>query len=872
MKCIYFFLSFLFIGNLTFAQGIKGRITDTKNQPIPFATIFIENLQSGTTANLNGEFEIKCASGTYTVMFRALGFKLRQQTVEIQEEMVKVDVSLETQVYQMKEVIISNKREDPAFAIMRKAIALAPYHLREVDHHNSSVYIKGTLYIDKMPKLLQKISKVEMDGQQFTIKTGDVYVEESVIDLEFNAPQFYKRKVRSLRSSFPGNNSNPVNPILTIESSFYQAEMMGAISPLSPQAFQHYKFKYLGFFEDGENVIDKIQVIPRRKSQDLFEGFLYIVEGRWCLHSLDMTNTQFWGSLNVKEIFSVVDQKAWLPVSYSISANAKMMGVKARYKYASSVKYSNIRINEKLAAKFGRKSNNTGQSADPKKDEIEKTKQMLAKDGLTNREMRKVAKNIDQSGQYLRSDTITPAKFVELNKRETDSLATKRDTGYWTNFRPVPLTTEEIKSFNEGPQSVMQKIKRDSLHQKVDTTLQSKKKSIFWVLTGKTFQFNDKKSWVRYQGLIQPDQFSFNTVDGFRYGLTSTVSLKLDSFKRLKITPWVGYAFSRKAFMWSIASDLSYGRTSRGNVGFIVGEQTKDFSKDAGMPVFMNSIYSLFLRENYKKLYNSQFVELYNGIHLMKSIRLDASMHYERLKELDNFSNYSFFYKHSRTFTPNIPAGAGFFTPTDGEFRNFIISTTLSYIPQPKFWRGNYRNSQNLFPEIKLGFDMGISGVFGSESKFTRISLGVNKRKWLSRDRYFEYNAKATYWLSAEKTHFSSYTHVKTYNFPVSLTGLENTFQHLPFYIPSTKDWLIEAHVLYTTKLLLLKRLPLISNKIWTENLYLNYLHSPLFKHHIEMGYSVGQIWAIGEIGVFTSFDNWSYSSTGVKICIDFGN
>ena len=174
------------LGSTLHAQGIKGRIIDEKQQAVPFATIYIESIQTGTTSNVDGEYEIKTPPGKYTILFRALGYKSIYKDVEIVDKMLDFKIIMPTETYQLKEVVISNKREDPAYYIMRKAIALAPFHLREVSYYDSKVYLKGTLYVDKMPKLLSKYSRVETSDGSFRLKTGDVYVEESMYDITFN--------------------------------------------------------------------------------------------------------------------------------------------------------------------------------------------------------------------------------------------------------------------------------------------------------------------------------------------------------------------------------------------------------------------------------------------------------------------------------------------------------------------------------------------------------------------------------------------------------------------------------------------------------------------------------------------------------------
>ncbi len=95
------------------------------------------------------------------------------------------------------------------------------------------------------------------------MKEGDVYLMESYNEIEFNAPDKYVQKVISFNSTFP-EEGNEISPMQYISASFYQPVIGDmAISPLAPNAFSHYNFKYLGASPQGNYVINKIQVIPK---------------------------------------------------------------------------------------------------------------------------------------------------------------------------------------------------------------------------------------------------------------------------------------------------------------------------------------------------------------------------------------------------------------------------------------------------------------------------------------------------------------------------------------------------------------------------------------------------------------------------------
>lgn len=94
-----------------FAQvgSITGSVTDPANDdPLPGASIFIEELQRGTTSNTEGQYSINnIPIGTYTVVTRFLGFKTNTQTFEVASGINILDIELEIDVVGFDEVIVT---------------------------------------------------------------------------------------------------------------------------------------------------------------------------------------------------------------------------------------------------------------------------------------------------------------------------------------------------------------------------------------------------------------------------------------------------------------------------------------------------------------------------------------------------------------------------------------------------------------------------------------------------------------------------------------------------------------------------------------------------------------------------------------------
>jgi hypothetical protein len=76
-------IALLFTSQLLVASGIKGFIKDENNKPLAFATVFVQETQSGSATNENGYYEIPLNRGTYTITFQYLGYQSETREISI---------------------------------------------------------------------------------------------------------------------------------------------------------------------------------------------------------------------------------------------------------------------------------------------------------------------------------------------------------------------------------------------------------------------------------------------------------------------------------------------------------------------------------------------------------------------------------------------------------------------------------------------------------------------------------------------------------------------------------------------------------------------------------------------------------------------
>ncbi len=260
---IFTFIFHFLIGFTAWAGGIKGVVKTPQGEPLAYAAVAIKGTNQGTMANAEGRYELVLQPGRYEVIFQYLGFKSIVKTIEIGNEFKTLDAILEEQALNINEVKIGSKSEDPAYTIMRRAIAKSRFHALQVESYNARAYIKSTGVATKIPFFAEKSLKKE------GIEEGRPILNESVTDITFRQPNNYQQRVISTRNSL--DNSAP-SPNAFVLASFYNPTVGDAVSPLSPKALGYYKFEYEGSFREGDLEVNKIKVIPRSYGEGVFKG------------------------------------------------------------------------------------------------------------------------------------------------------------------------------------------------------------------------------------------------------------------------------------------------------------------------------------------------------------------------------------------------------------------------------------------------------------------------------------------------------------------------------------------------------------------------------------------------------------------------
>ena len=862
---------------LTEAQVIRGRITDNGGLPMAAASVYIPELRQGTTANSQGYYELVLQPGTYTVNYQFLGYTPVTRVFSLDNESLVADITLSEQLFEIPPVRVSASGRDPAYYIMSKVIGMAPFHLRQVRTYRAEVYIRGGGSVDKLPAIVRRRLKIEANNGE--LQEGKYYFSESVNMITFSSPDRYVHRVISSNSSLPVDQGQ-TSPMDYLEASFYQPVVADiAISPLAPNAFAHYRYTFMGSSLQGEFVIDRISVTPRRKSQQLFSGTIYIVEDLWAIHSLDLTNDNLAGRVRVRQLYTPVEAGIWMPVSHEFDLDVSVMGIKGRASYTSAVKYLEVEPDRSLplpAAYSPTADEGVEVVKTPVQREIET---IMASDELSARDMSRLVRlNKKNTG---RND---PRPSLEIEDKTTfiiDEDATRKDTSYWAEARPVPLTDEERTSLAAVSASETPLALRDTstLALTIGTGAHDGEKRpvaafIRDVAGGKHWELS-QGTYLTFDGLLDLKKFSYNTVDGFVAGTGMTLSVRTGGTRRLTVAPSVSYAFSRREMMWNLSGNLLYDPLRAGNLFMRAGRLSDEFSS-SGVNPLINTVSTLFFRENWMKLYNSTYIIAGHSSDLANGLNLSLSAMYEMREPLDNNASFSLF-RRSDAWSVNLPDNP--FVSADDEghdpvniFTHKHISSSLivTFTPRQRYRlsAGAKVNEGSDWPTLRFTWKHGYNYNDTLAGHFNMVMAEISRSVSHGPLSEFKWRLIGGAFLKSDYVFLQDMYFFNTQTSPVLINMYEDAFYLKPYYSVSASGAFAECHLRYTSPVLLVKRLPGLSNTLIRENLSLAALWTPENGYYYEAGYTLSEIFLLAELGVYAGFRDTSFASLSLRLTL----
>jgi hypothetical protein len=718
-------------------QGIQGTVTDSIGNPLGYASVYVKGGTKGTTTNADGKYTLELPAGNYTISCAYIGYTKIDRSVKLTtREIQMLDFQLTPMQIELSEVVVQAGAEDPAYAIMRKAIAKRKDHLKETELTQSMVYMKGLIRSVKVPKRILG-QKVQMNNDIFdSTGKGIIYFSESLSRYTKHPNGKFKEEVVSAKVS--GNSSGfGFNSPSDLDVNFYENNIplqgmnsRGFISPLHDNAFNYYRYKFLGsFYEDGREV-NKIAVIPKRQYEPLFAGgFINILEGSWRLHSLQLqlskaSQIELVDSLEITQEFIAVENDIWLPKYTRIVADFGILGFKANADFVAIFSEYSA---EEIPGSFWKKN---------------------------------IVKSIDTS-------------------------ANKKTMGYWDSIRPIPLSIEESKDY----------VKKDSLEKKLKDPryldsldrIANKIRPLSLLIGEQTFFSRAKKTRLTIPGILNSVQY--NTVEKWAIAF-EPIFARWGDTGSYTIAPRIRYNTGFDRLYADLTFSKRFGRDYKKRWDVTVSGGNYMFQINPGNPILPlnNSIGTLLYTVNHMKIFEKAYGRVAARKVLGSGFTLSLRASFEDRKPLDN-TDTTFRWRtfKERSFTSNYPPELpeGFFE----RHQAFITGLTLRFQPGIQYIQYPDRlvSAGSDAPVFTLTLDKAWRDIAGADARFGRWRLAVTDEVNMKLGGALNYNLAVGGFINNDNVQLPDWQHFMG-NQTIVASPFVRSFQLAPYYANSAND------------------------------------------------------------------------------------
>ncbi len=852
-----------------FAGGIKGIIKNTKGEQLSFASIIVKSSSRGTMANEEGKYEFALEKGSYTIIFQYLGHKTIEKSVEVGNDYVTLDAVLEEQSVALNEVRFSAKAEDPAYTIMRKTISMARFKILELDSYTARTYVKGTAKMEEVSGLMKMLAGKKIE-KETGLKIGQVYVIESINDINFKQPSTVKEKVISARNNLPKQvQDQGANFIPVARTSFYSPKSFGdMISPLSPSALAYYKFKFEGEFTENGQTVNKIRVIPKAQNENVFSGVINIIEDSWYIHSLDLKFSDNNAKNAIKIVYSPF-KEVWLPVSYTFHIDFDAFGFKGYFNYVTNVRNYAVNVNEKYHQKpvvIDEKIDKA--EAQSLKGEKVDAKTALKQKQLTRKQLEKFLKSSEKEDKKERKAKGEDVALVRSYNLEVDTLFKRRTNNFWEEERQVPLTEFEIKGYAQADSIT----KANEGQYKKDSIKNLPVFKVPHIFFGKTYNYGKRDEVYGYypKSLTYSSPFSqiplldfVNSVDGYYLQAGIKFETRDRFISRTSLYGDVRYALGRQALNFDVGYfdfQIKKNRTFE----IKAGRNIQQFNYSNPISTFTNTVYTMLGEENYMKIFQKDFASIEYRKRFSPLFIGVLGVEYAQRKELQNLANFKpWIDSKDKEFTSNQP---NVIELNDKRFVNpeaLTIDFELLFRPFAK--KGEYNGREYSINSGNPNFRIKSTNGLMSDGNFARLQASYEQIFELEKIGDLHVLANYGGYLK-EPTYFSDFRHFNG-NLTIIRSFSFNAFRNLDYYAHSTRGNYLEVFAANDFQKFLLTQITLLRLYGLKESIFANYLNVPNQNfNYAEVGYGVSGIGKLLGLEVVGNFVNGKYSSTVLRI------
>lgn len=314
---------------------VRGKVLDKSGGSlISYANIRVENLASGTTANKEGEFELKLNPGRYKIIASCIGFNSDTVSINLNQNLPNTNFYLLQANINLPEITVT-PGENPAIRIIKNAIERKKERDKKLLSYEFEAYTKGIIRTQR--DIIANDNRVDLGLgiDSSALKIAGIIENES--RGHYKRPDYYKEEItaRKQTANFPSS----VN-VLTggrIVRSFYEdrINIMGKElpGPLADNALSYYDYYIRNIVAIDNKIVYQISITPNDLNDPGFIGNLFITDSTFDLIKINLhinraANTGgIFDSLTIFQQFSMFQDSIYMPVDYRLFATANVLNL-----------------------------------------------------------------------------------------------------------------------------------------------------------------------------------------------------------------------------------------------------------------------------------------------------------------------------------------------------------------------------------------------------------------------------------------------------------------------------------------------------------------------------------------------------------------
>lgn len=359
MKTIFFLLVFIFYQSILFSQNdyfVRGKVTDAaNNQPLPFANIRVNKTTLGTSANAEGNYELKLAQGKYDLIVSYIGFNSDTISINLDSDKSEIVFSLLQSKVDLPEIVIL-PGENPALEIIRKAILKKHERELKINDYEFESYTKGLVRSQNEISAGNNSVGIGIGADSSDLKITGILENQS--KGYFKKPDNFKEIIlaRKQSSNFPASiniltGGRFIQNFYDDEVNFFGSDLPG---PLAENALEYYYFYIEKTAAIDNRIVFQIYMSPDDKNDPGFEGRIFIADSTFDLIKVDVQLNRaaniggIFDTINIFQQFSKFDESVYMPVDYRLFIKANFMGL-AKFGFEMNTILYNYKINNSIS-------------------------------------------------------------------------------------------------------------------------------------------------------------------------------------------------------------------------------------------------------------------------------------------------------------------------------------------------------------------------------------------------------------------------------------------------------------------------------------------------------------------------------------------